>query len=67
MLVNSIGYINKNNAVSGVDTSKVQAKPVMAQISKDFKYNSFTNNPQPETVQNPEEKSVIGKFLNIFA
>ncbi|HCB11692.1 MAG TPA: hypothetical protein DEO94_06135 [Cyanobacteria bacterium UBA11991] len=67
MLVDSAGYIKNSSVIAGVDTNKVQAKPVIKKVSNDFKYNSFTNNPQPEKAEPTAEKSVVGRFLNIFA
>ncbi len=68
MLVSSIGYFSSENKVKGVDTSKVQAKPVFRKIMGDVQVQTSSDNHEYDfLLSDKNNKSVIGKIMDFFA
>lgn len=70
MLVSSIGYFSNENKVKGVDTSKVQAKPVFRKVMGDVQVQEYADSHEFDFLlanDNKNNKSVVGRIMDIFA
>jgi len=65
MLVDSIGYLKKNNGVNA-DIKKAQVVPYVNRYLNDFNGQSFAKNLDFSAAKKSSD-SLVGKFLNIFA
>lgn len=66
MLVDSIGYLKRENNSANADIKKAQVKPYVSHYLSDLNGQSFAKNMDFNSAQT-NSNSIIGKFINLFA